>query len=206
MTQSIDQATTTATTTKEPLPPDILGVCPSCGAEVIGTPQGWGCSAYYDTGCRFTIWDEIGGVEITQEMVRALLAGEVLGPFDMVSRKRAAHAYRAYLQVKDGALVRDFVNEDAAVIGDCPECRSAVIERPKSWRCSSSDCDLVIWKEVGGRKITEQLAAELLEKGRTPLLEGFKGYTSGKSFAAVLVLEGGAVHYEFPPRSRKKAA
>lgn len=49
---------------------------------------------------------------------------------------------------------------------------------------------------MAGRKITPEIAVQLLEKGRTPVLEGFRSRT-GKIFNATLVLQGKKVVFEF---------
>jgi len=45
----------------------------------------------------------------------------------------------------------------------------------------------VIWKEIAGKKLTEKQIYQLIDKGKTRSLKGFKG-KSGRSFQARLVL------------------
>ncbi|WP_260867113.1 DNA topoisomerase 3 [Paenibacillus sp. Y412MC10] len=51
-----------------------LGYCPKCGvALVVDKGKFYGCNAYRDTGCDYTLGKQILGVEITKEDVQALL-------------------------------------------------------------------------------------------------------------------------------------
>ncbi len=56
-------------------------------------------------------------------------------------------------------------------IGPCPRCDGTIVERPKSYSCTSwksktdPGCGYQLWKQVGGRTITPEEAAELVAKG-----------------------------------------
>ena len=78
----------------------------------------------------------------------------------------------------------------------CCVCGNRVIENSKLWVCENPKCGLKIWKEVGGRQITREIAEELLKNGKTGVLE-FKS-REGKTFSASLVIKDGRVKYEFP--------
>lgn len=89
-------------------------------------------------------------------------------------------------------------------LGRCPICGRDVLEYPKSYGCSGykEGCKFAIWKEISGKKLTPGQAKELLEKGRTGTIRGFKS-RAGKAFDAALVLdEGGKVSFEFPEREK----
>lgn len=66
---------------------ETLGSCPRCGAEVIESPQAYGCSRWRE-GCDFKIWKDalkrFGGKKITKTVAKRLLSkGE-----DVVTLKR----------------------------------------------------------------------------------------------------------------------
>jgi len=66
-----------------------------------------------------------------------------------------------------------------------------VVETQKAFGCSAwkqSGCDFAIWKTVAGKRVSEAQAKQLLTKGRTGQLKGFKS-KAGKPFAAALVLD-----------------
>jgi DNA topoisomerase III len=77
-------------------------------------------------------------------------------------------------------------------LGTCPKCGSSVIETKKGYGCSAwktSGCDFVIWKQVSGKRLSETQARQLLTRGRTSQLKGFKS-KAGKLYTAALVLDG----------------
>jgi DNA topoisomerase-3 len=75
-------------------------------------------------------------------------------------------------------------------LGNCPKCGSPVVETKKSYGCSAwkSGCKFAIWKTVAGKRVSEAQAKQLLEKGKTGQLKGFKS-KAGKPFAAALTLD-----------------
>jgi DNA topoisomerase-3 len=77
-------------------------------------------------------------------------------------------------------------------LGTCPKCGSPVVETKKAYGCSawkSSGCDFVIWKQVAGKRLSETQAKQLLTRGRTSQLKGFKS-KAGKPYTAALKLDG----------------
>ena len=57
-------------------------------------------------------------------------------------------------------------------IGPCPRCDGTIVERPKSYSCTSwksaeePGCGFTIWKQQGGRTISPEEAAELVAQGK----------------------------------------
>jgi DNA topoisomerase III len=77
-------------------------------------------------------------------------------------------------------------------LGSCPKCGSPVVETKKAYSCTAwktSGCDFAIWKQVSGKRLGESQARQLLTKGRTGQLKGFKS-KAGKPYAAALKLDG----------------
>ena len=88
-------------------------------------------------------------------------------------------------------------------LGVCPTCGSPVVATKKSYGCSAwkTGCKFAIWKTVSGKRISAAQARQLLTKGRTGQLEGFKS-KAGKPYSAALVLdEERKVRLEFGERS-----
>jgi DNA topoisomerase-3 len=76
-------------------------------------------------------------------------------------------------------------------LGACPKCGAPVIETRKAYGCSAwkkSGCDFVIWKQVSGKRLSENQARQLLTKGRTGQMKGFKS-KAGKPYSAALRLD-----------------
>lgn len=82
------------------------------------------------------------------------------------------------------------IRQSRPVIGKCPKCGKDVITGSKGYGCSGykEGCDFVIWKTMCGKSIPEMVAKQLLMKGRTSKIKGFKS-KNGKAFEAALVLK-----------------
>ncbi len=89
-------------------------------------------------------------------------------------------------------------------IGTCPKCGAPVVETKKAYGCSEwkkTGCDFAIWKQVSGKRLSGSQAKQLLMRGRTPELKGFKS-KAGKPYSAVLKLdEDHRVRLEFAERN-----
>jgi DNA topoisomerase-3 len=100
-----------------------------------------------------------------------------------------------------------FPRRDLGIV--CPRCgEGALIENRKGFGCSTwtsreaPGCGFVVWKSIAGRQITEEIVRELVAKGRTGELTGFRS-RAGRAFSAALVLEPTAeqpVAFSFKPR------
>ncbi|MEW6423682.1 MAG: DNA topoisomerase 3 [Bacillota bacterium] len=85
------------------------------------------------------------------------------------------------------------------ILGQCPLCAKDVREFPKGYGCTGwkEGCRFVIWKEIAGKKISPAQAKNLLKKGRTGVIKGFRS-RAGKTFNAALALnEEGKVIFSF---------
>ncbi|WP_323127098.1 topoisomerase C-terminal repeat-containing protein [Rubrobacter marinus] len=76
-------------------------------------------------------------------------------------------------------------------LGTCPKCGSPVVESRKAYGCSAwkTGCSFAIWKTVSGKRISVAQAKQLLQKGRTEKLKGFKS-KAGRPYSAALALDG----------------
>lgn len=77
----------------------------------------------------------------------------------------------------------------ASEIGKCPKCGKEMRELAWGWSCTGyPDCSCSISKEIARKKLTEQNVKDLLTKGETELIKGFKS-NANKSFDAKLVFD-----------------
>ena len=91
---------------------------------------------------------------------------------------------------------------DEKPLGLCPVChKHQVYEKMRFYACEANQgkdgegCSFIVWKDKNGRYIDTRTMSELLEKGQTDYLEGFKG--SGKqTYKAKLRLQNDTVELE----------
>lgn len=95
-------------------------------------------------------------------------------------------------------------------LGPCPACATGrIIAGKKGWGCTrwKEGCHFTIWKEVAGKKLTENQVKTLLAGKTTSPLKGFTS-KAGKSFSARLVMDRatGNISFVFAPPSTTKRA
>ncbi|MCM1168584.1 MAG: DNA topoisomerase 3 [Bacteroides sp.] len=78
----------------------------------------------------------------------------------------------------------------------CPLCGGEVKLFPKLAKCTNEACDLKIWREIAGKKLSDKDLTALLTKGKTATLKGFKS-KAGKKFDAALELKDGKASFVF---------
>lgn len=108
-------------------------------------------------------------------------------------------AYNAFLKLNDdGTVGKIFENSAENAKWTCPKCRNGkMVPSMKAYSCDQEDCKLTIWKTIAGKNLTEIQLQQLIEKGKTGLIKGFKS-KAGKSFDAILILkEDGSIGMEF---------
>jgi DNA topoisomerase-3 len=85
----------------------------------------------------------------------------------------------------------------------CPKCGlGRIIEGKRGYGCNRyrEGCDLVVWKEIAHKTLTEKQRATLIRTGRTGIIKGFKS-RSGSRFAARLKFDDDwKVVFEFADR------
>jgi len=142
---------------------------------------------------------------------QALLSAELTGEWekklnDMASRAYKRDKYMKEIKAFTASLVgklkvaeEELISEQLS-LGECPKCKKGhVVERLKGYSCSdwkNSQCEFVIWKQVAGLPLLTPHVQDLLQKGRTERLSGFKS-KAGKKFDAALVLSGHDVKFDF---------
>ncbi|EDY83167.1 DNA topoisomerase III subfamily [Verrucomicrobiia bacterium DG1235] len=178
-----------------------LGPCPKCSAPVMRGNTGYGCTRWRE-GCKFVVKDGVFGITFQPPLMRELLFnGRSLEPQPISDKGKKLLGF--VVLGKQGALKYELVESSQethgqAKFGDCPLCKSAIVEGEKGYGCCNwkNGCKFIIWKQVAQRPISEEEARFLLEKGETSQLEGFKS-KAGKEFSAKLKIKGDKVQFEF---------
>ena len=178
-----------------------LGIaCPVCGAELVTTPFGYGCSNYKKdgTGCGFSI-GTIAGRDLSEEEFKDLITKgrtDVLDGF--VSKSKKKFPASLVLQKDEEGKINisfDFsANEPQVVEGiKCPSCGGDIVTTAYGFRCIHFDreeedsCDFSVGK-IAEKSLNVSQLTELITNGRTGTIRGFKS-KNGKKFDACLCLE-----------------
>jgi DNA topoisomerase-3 len=94
------------------------------------------------------------------------------------------------------------VADDNACI--CPKCKTARIRfSPKVAKCTDPNCGLVVFRNISEKELSDKQVLELLTRGKTAVINGFKS-KAGKAFAAALKFdENYRVVFEFSEKTKK---
>lgn len=175
-------------------------VCPDCGSKIVKTNFGFACEKYFDkeNQCKFVI-GEIASKKLTDADAKELLVNGITKTIRGFKGK-SGKKFDACLVLKKNdegksEISFDFDNVEAKEIKDvkCPLCGGKIVVTPFGYGCSNynkddpdNSCRFNIG-QVAGVKIKEAQVKELLEKGITSTISGFKS-KKGTKFDAKLTL------------------
>ena len=146
----------------------VLGVCPKCQREVRRGARGWGC-----VECGLYISNLVASREISPTLARTLLkegrTKEIKG-----FRSRAGKPFSAALRLDEaGKVVFEF--PEPAALGSCPACARPVRHRGAIFTCDTGrECPFVVFADMRGAAMTEELVKDLLADGQSGVIADFK--------------------------------
>ena len=142
----------------------------------------------------------IADVEMTGQWESALAKIES-GEMNPDTFRKGIEVYAAQIT---GELLQVQVSVSDGERIPCPKCQSGrILFYPKVAKCSNVDCPLTVFRNKGERQLTDHQLTDLLTKGKTSLIKGFKS-KEGKSFDACITFDKDfRTVYEFPPRTGK---
>lgn len=232
--KGIREATTTIVEAmKNPPAPEASKLtCPFDDKPMMEDFRGYKSTATYTANNReyplVSINKVIGNRAMSEEEIATLLRERELGPLDGF-RSRNGKAFSAILKLEQNdkggwRVTFDFGNdgngendspEDLArfpVVAKCPVDQAPVHETPNAYVCvnhaldGEDKCPFRISRTILSRTIEREEFQALVEKGRSPLLKGFRSNKTKRLFDAHLILKpGGQIGFEFPERPRKTA-
>lgn len=161
-----------------------IGKCPKCGGNVVDKGKFFSCESYKTNGCNFGIPYTIAKKKISQTQVKKLLDkgrtdeikgfvagnGNKFDTFLFWNNENQKIDWGFNLNKKKQLPVKE-------VGVKCPFCNSELLDREKFIGCSGfkDGCKFTISKVYLQKELTEQNISDILEKGQTDLITGFKG-------------------------------
>lgn len=76
-----------------------IGECPICKGDIIETQKGYSCSNWREKGCKFVIWKNFYGKQITKAMAKALIQKGRTHEIKGWVSKRTGNSFNAYLKL-----------------------------------------------------------------------------------------------------------
>ncbi len=218
----------------------LIAPCPNCGGIVKENYRRYTCTgaAGATEGCGFSFGKTPAGRTFEVAEVEQFLTDRKIGPLDGF-RSKAGWPFSAEMvikfdeETKNYKLEFDFGDDKNAdgtgeivdfssqtSLGACPKCGSAVFEYGKNYVCEKSvptmaqatpNCDFKSGQVILQQPIERSQLTQLLETGKTDLLDKFVSMRTRRGFKAHLAWdkEAGKVIFEFAPSKfppRKTAA
>jgi DNA topoisomerase-3 len=87
---------------------EVVGVCPSCGGEILENHRGYGC-INWKKGCKFFIWKTLAGTQITKDIAQELLEGAETETLNFTSKKGKPFSARLALVEEDDTWKTAFI-------------------------------------------------------------------------------------------------
>lgn len=142
---------------------------------------------------------KIADVDMTGQWEHALMKIG-MGDMDAATFHRSIEVYAS--QITTELLSIAFERKDDRAGCDCPQCKTGkVVFYPKVAKCKNEACGLTVFRSIAGKELSDSQLTDLLTKGKTPLIKGFKS-KAGKAFDAHVKLDGEyKTAFEFPQKS-----
>ena len=85
----------------------------------------------------------------------------------------------------------------------CPKCQTGRLKlMPKLAKCNNPDCDFLMFRNIAGKVLSDKQFEDILKKGKTSLIKGFKNKV-GKPFDAHVIMgEDFRLTFQFPDRKK----
>ncbi len=190
--------------------------CPKCGGEIHENYKKFQCQA-----CDFAFWKILAGRQLEVSEAETLIEKREVGPLDGF-RSKQGRAFSANLIMNKEFGIEfswgdtddedgegpDFSGQES--LGPCPKCQSRVFELPNSYTCEKAvgkekTCDFRSGRIILKRAIAREEMMQLLNTGKTPLLEKFIS-KKGRPFNAYLARQpDGKIGFEFEQRAEGAA-
>lgn len=138
-----------------------------------------------------TVYDAVSDKKIADVLMTGewenALAKIGSGGMDAATFHKGIEVYAA--QITAELLEAKIETTDTRATCSCPKCGAGkVVFYPKVAKCADAACGLTVFRLIAGKTLTDTQLTELLTKGKTAVIKGFKS-KAGKSFDAALSLD-----------------
>ncbi len=165
---------------------------------------------------QYSVRKVLAGRRIEASEFLTLLEKGSLGLLDGF-RSRIGRHFSAGLKLGEGRKIELVVGEeegtldfsDQEPIGKCPACGGRMFMSQLRYVCEHSvskpsTCTFKVSKKILSRDIQLNEVQDLLNNGKTGLLEKFISNKTRRPFSAFLIWKDGKVSFDFPPREPRK--
>lgn len=167
--------------------------CPHCNTQININGTRFECS-----GCNWSLWGEVAGKKLRFNEVEDLInkgKTALIHGFYSPKHEKYFDAFVTYDKA-DNQLGFSFPPPETIDV-ICPKCRNnGLISSDKTVKCKNKECGFIIWREIASKKLSDSQLKEIISKGITKPIKGFKS-RAGKSFEAQIKLSMETFKTEF---------
>jgi len=119
-----------------------------------------------------------------------------------------SETFRKTIEIYASQITMELLNTKIEVADNnaclCPKCKTSKIRfYSKVVKCTDENCGLVVFRNKSEKELTDRQITELLTKGKTVVIKGFKSKT-GKLFNAGLKFdENYQIVFDFEKKRKK---
>jgi len=161
--------------------------CPKC-KELYLTKNSYGY--FCEDSCGFKLFQKYFNRNLSDEHLKELLTNgktSVIKGFKN-DKKVKFDAPLKFNEKYEAIFDFTTANNDESIKKFCPKCKKQTIQiKPKGAFCCVESCSFKIWRLIAQKNLSDKELYQLLEKGSTNKMGGFKS-SKGKLFKAALVL------------------
>ena len=153
----------------------------------------------YECECGVKFSKEVAGYKLSEGDIKALMEGKETEVINGLKAK-SGNTFSAALKYDDENGLQYVFPEretgsESKVISkiECKYCNKPIVVERWNYTCT---CGLKIPRELCSKTITESMLSDLMKKGKTAKMTGYRS-KAGKNFSAVLELSGKEVKFKF---------
>lgn len=163
-----------------------------------------------DVGKRYI--ENLAGYSITDPLLSAQWEYKMkelkqgLIAFETVHNEMIEYVKETVKEIEKSDIKKSSWSGSGGTEFECPICHKPLMKGKYGWYCSGkkdSTCNFTISEEIASKKLTNTVVKELLTKGITKEINGFKS-KAGKNFSARLKLNGDKIEFKFDSSEPKK--
>jgi len=175
--------------------------CFKCGQPLRENNSGYFCNDQ----CGLAVWKSLAGKTIPQKEMEALLTKGETGRISGFVSAKNGKEFAAKIVLEPPEFKQRFVF-DRPDAYTCPCCGKLLKRGPKVIACSG--CNFTLWLVMAGKTLADTDVKDLLSKGITGVIKGFKKQEGGEKFNAKLTIDPATkkVKYLFADKNSEKIA
>ena len=167
---------------------EVICKCPNCGKDIIKGKKSYFCLGYKEKdaegnpACTVGVQFDLCGAKITSNDAKMLFSG---GTVTKQMKNKEGKTWQQPIKYSPAEKKVTFLKDGFESKFKCSKCGKMLMDTGSSLKC---ECGLSIWKTPGDKLLSDKDITDLLTKGQTGIIKGFKKKDKSGTFEAALTL------------------